>query len=136
MSDGDIERLVLTPGYRALLAASGTIKGARLINGLVDAELETCARVLDAAVKALQALIEHWPLTERFVVADCSFCIRNPDRLEEVDLQTDGRLRSGGFVDPLRCAPLGCPLGCEPVHMVELFGGGVRVLCVVSCSRG
>ncbi|MET8565000.1 hypothetical protein ABZV75_32165, partial [Streptomyces flaveolus] len=41
-----------------------------MTQALYSARLETCARVLDAAVKALQALIEHWPLTERFVVAD------------------------------------------------------------------
>ncbi|MFJ2736142.1 PIN domain-containing protein [Streptomyces sp. NPDC087317] len=94
VSDGDIECLVLTPGYRALLAASGSIKGARLINGLVDAELETCVRVFEAAAKALQALIERWPLTERFVVADSSFYIHNPVRLEDVDLHQILSLRS------------------------------------------
>ncbi|MET7391614.1 PIN domain-containing protein [Streptomyces sp. NPDC005529] len=86
MSSSDVERLVLTPAYRVLLAGSGTLKGANLVNGLVDAEVEVRVRELDAAAKALRTLIERWPLNERFVVADSSFYIRNPVKIEDVDL--------------------------------------------------
>lgn len=88
ISEADIDRLVLTSRYRALLSSCGTLTGERLINNLVDLELAERAQALEEAASELQELISRWPSSEHFVVADSSFYIHHPDKLEDLDLHT------------------------------------------------
>ena len=88
----DIDRLVLTRGYDSLLPAIGLpgtdITTQRVLNGMISLELDQRAEALEAAIKALQAQIERWPLTHAFVVADTSFYIEHQDKLEQADFQS------------------------------------------------
>lgn len=88
----DIDRLVLTRGYDRLLPAIGLpgtdITTQRVLNGMISLELDQRAEALEAAIKALQAQIERWPLTHAFVVADTSFYIEHQDKLEQADFQS------------------------------------------------
>jgi hypothetical protein len=89
ISDKDIDQLVFTRRYQALLAVCGTLAGAsqqRLVNGLVDLEVTERVDTFTKAVEDLDAQIARWNGHEWFVVADSSFYIHNPDRLEIVDL--------------------------------------------------
>lgn len=89
ISDNDIDHLVLTRRYHSLLGSCGTLAGSsqeRLVNGLVNLEVTERIEALDAAEEALASLITRWDGQERFMVADSSFYIQNPDRLSEADL--------------------------------------------------
>ncbi|MFE1849903.1 PIN domain-containing protein [Streptomyces sp. NPDC059489] len=89
ISIDDIDRLVLTQRYQALLGSCGTLAGSaqeRLVNVLVELELAERVQAFDDATAALDAQIGRWNGHEWFVVADSSFYIQNPDRLSEVDL--------------------------------------------------
>ncbi|MEW2161304.1 PIN domain-containing protein [Streptomyces sp. NPDC007189] len=89
ISDDDIDRLVLTRRYQSLLSSCGTLAGSsqeRLVNGLVNLEVDERIQSFEDALDALNAQIERWTGPEWFVVADSSFYIQNPDRLADVDL--------------------------------------------------
>ncbi|MFD5557783.1 PIN domain-containing protein [Streptomyces sp. NPDC127068] len=89
ISDGDINRLILTRRYEVLLGSCGTLAGndqERLVNGLVNLELAERAADLRAAVEALDDRLRRWSGQEVFVVADSSFYCHNPERLEDIDL--------------------------------------------------
>lgn len=87
--DEDVDRLVLTRRYHALLAYCGTLASSsqeRLVNGLVNLELEDRLRAFAHAEEDLDALIARWGVGEHYVIADSSFYIHNPDKLEDADL--------------------------------------------------
>lgn len=89
ISSTDVNELVLTSRYHALLSRSLTVPGAsqeRLVNGLLDLELSERAEAFEEAETDLRARIDRWKGQEWFVVADSSFYIHNPVRLEDVDL--------------------------------------------------
>lgn len=89
ISGRDIDRLLLTPRYQLLLGSCGTLAGSaqeRLVNGLINLEVTERTQALEEALEALTVQIERWTGLERFVVADSSFYIQNPDKLSEVDL--------------------------------------------------
>ncbi|MEU8968114.1 PIN domain-containing protein [Streptomyces monashensis] len=89
ISDTDIDQLVLTPRYQALLTSCGTLAGSaqeRLVNGLVNLEVRERIQAFDDALQDLTEQIERWTGSEYFVVADSSFYIQNPDRLSEANL--------------------------------------------------
>lgn len=102
ISDRDLDQLVFTPRYQALLTSSGTLAGAhqqRLVNGLVDLEVTERIEAFEAAMKALDAQVGRWTGLERFVVADSSFYIQNEDKLADVNLHEVLGIR---VEDPIR----------------------------------
>src|SRR5690349_6199750 len=75
ISSGDIDRLVLTRRYHALLGACGTLAGSdqqRLVNGLVSQELAEREADLDEAMKAFTEHTQRWQ-RGCLVIADSSF---------------------------------------------------------------
>ncbi|MCX4233258.1 PIN domain-containing protein [Streptomyces ortus] len=89
VSGKDVERLVQTRRYYALLGACGTMAGTsqqRLVNGLVQQELDDRVGALDAAVEALQSHIRRWSGPGRLAVADSSFYCNSPKPLADTDL--------------------------------------------------
>ncbi|CBG71177.1 hypothetical protein SCAB_41041 [Streptomyces scabiei 87.22] len=89
ISDRDLDQLVFTDRYRALLGSCGTLAGTsqqRLVNGLVQLEVAERVEALEAAVSALDTQIGRWSQREEFVVADSSFYIQNEVKLADVDL--------------------------------------------------
>src|SRR5260370_1110813 len=83
-------RPILTRTYDRLLSAAGTMTGTdigtqRVLNGLVGLELTQRVDAFDAAVKALDALIERWSRPGVFALADTSVYIEHEDKLEDLD---------------------------------------------------
>ena len=92
VSNGDLDRLVLTERYRLLLAGLvGTMTSTerpvqRVVNGLVSLELDERVADFEAAIKALQGQIARWSAYGHYVVVpDTSFYIHHKDKLEDVD---------------------------------------------------
>jgi hypothetical protein len=90
ISAADLERLVLTPRYTQLLAGVGTMTGEeievqRVVNGLVLLEVRQRADVFKKAHDELKAEIERWKLRGWTFVADSSFYIEHPEKLEDAD---------------------------------------------------
>ncbi|MFI7406038.1 PIN domain-containing protein [Streptomyces sp. NPDC049541] len=101
ISDRDLDHLVFTRRYQALLGTCGTLAGTdqqRLVNGLVDLEVTERIQAFEAAEAALEAQIGRWNGLEWFVVADSSFYIQNPDKLADVDLHKVLRLPMGEHI--------------------------------------
>jgi hypothetical protein len=101
ISDRDLDHLVFTRRYQALLGSCGTLAGTdqqRLVNGLVDLEITERIQAFGDAEAALAAQIERWSGREWFVVADSSFYIHNPDKLAYVDLHKVLGLPSGEHI--------------------------------------
>ncbi|MFF5900124.1 PIN domain-containing protein [Streptomyces argenteolus] len=95
--DADIDHLVLTRRYQALLGSCGSLAGSsqeRLVNGLVDLELAERIQALQAAGEALKAQMDRWSQPEVLVVADSSFYVQNAQKLAEADLHQILDLRS------------------------------------------
>ncbi|WP_045562723.1 PIN domain-containing protein [Streptomyces sp. FxanaA7] len=89
ISDRDLNQLVFTDRYRALLGSCGTLGGSdqqRLVNGLVQLEVAERIEALAAALNTLDTRIGQWSQREVFVVADSSFYIQNEVKLADVDL--------------------------------------------------
>lgn len=89
ISDRNLDQLVFTDRYRALLGSCGTLAGAaqqRLLNGLVQLEVTERIEAFEAAMAALDMQIGRWRQRETFVVADSSFYIQNEVKLADVDL--------------------------------------------------
>jgi PIN domain-containing protein len=84
VSPNDLERLVLTRRYWTLQAA--TIPETDLINHLVNVEFGERLRVIHQAALELRELIRRWSQPGIFAVADTSFYIHGPKKLDEVDL--------------------------------------------------
>ncbi len=91
VSNGDLNRLVLTERYRLLLAGlAGTMTSTdrpvqRVVNGLVSLEVDERVANFEAAIKALQGQIARWSAYGHYVVPDTSFYIHHKDKLEDVD---------------------------------------------------
>ncbi|MDX2544160.1 hypothetical protein ACOT81_21310 [Streptomyces sp. WI04-05B] len=89
ISDRDLDQLVFTDRYRALLGSCGTLAGTaqqRLVNGVVQLEVDERVDAFEAAVAALDTQIGRWKQREVFVVADSSFYIQNEVKLADIDL--------------------------------------------------
>ncbi|MFF8265667.1 PIN domain-containing protein [Streptomyces virginiae] len=90
ISDRDLDELVFTDRYRALLGSCGTLAGSaqqRLVNGLVQLEVAERIEAFEGAVASLDRQISGWSRQrEAFVVADSSFYIQNEVKLADVDL--------------------------------------------------
>jgi hypothetical protein len=90
ISSGDLDRLVLTRRHELLLSGVGTMASPetgvqRVVNDLVALELDQRVEVFDAAIKALDAQITRWSSPLTLVVADSSFYVEHPQKLEAVD---------------------------------------------------
>jgi rRNA-processing protein FCF1 len=99
ISAADIDRLVLTRRHQALLDGFGHLAGSsqeRVVNGLVDLELEQRIADLKGAIDTLLAQMERWnPTSTAFIVADTSFYIQHPSKLEDINFAADFK-RVGG----------------------------------------
>jgi hypothetical protein len=87
----DLERLVYTRRFWTLQAHPTPATEA--VGRLVDAELDERVAELEAAWKAVDQQIKRWSRHGVFVVADSSFYIKHPQKLEELDLRRLLRLR-------------------------------------------
>jgi hypothetical protein len=87
----DFEWLVYTRAFWALQAHP--TPGTESVRMLVDAELDERVTVLGAAYNALDLQVSRWSRHGVFVVADSSFYIKHPQKLEELDLRRLLRLR-------------------------------------------
>ena len=90
VSAADIDRLVCTRGYERLVAAAGSLTGAdmgtqRVLNGLVDHEINQRTEALQEAVKDLDEQIRRWPKNTTYTVADTSVYIEHDDKLRDLD---------------------------------------------------
>ncbi len=88
ISSADLDRLVLTKRYEQLLAGVASLAGEqtqRLTNLLVSLELRQRTDAFDQAVKALGRELALWERRGRPVVADSSFYIEHPQKLEEAN---------------------------------------------------
>jgi hypothetical protein len=90
ISAADIDRLVLTPGYERLLSAAASLTSVdtgtqRVLNGLVDHEINQQRQELQEAVKDLDDYIRRWPANADYFVADTSVYIQHDDKLENLD---------------------------------------------------
>ena len=102
ISDKDLNNLIFTDRYRALLTSSGSLAGThqqRFVRGLVHLEVTERLEAFEAAQKALDEQIDRWTGLERFVVADSSFYIQNEDKLADADLHQVLGIREE---DPIR----------------------------------
>ncbi|MFJ3981317.1 PIN domain-containing protein [Streptomyces fungicidicus] len=89
VSAADLTTLVLTPRHDTLLDGVGHLAGSsqeRLVNLLVNQELEDRIQSLEAAITYIQDQAVRWGGREWFVAADSSFYIQNPDKLADADL--------------------------------------------------
>ncbi|WP_328940562.1 PIN domain-containing protein [Streptomyces sp. NBC_00250] len=84
----DIDALVRTPQYWALLAGAGQINGrleAALSNGLIDLEVRQRVEAFDLAVKAFTEQMTRWPESTSVLVLDTGLFIKHPTKFEETD---------------------------------------------------
>ena len=107
ISPVDLDGLVLTPGYRRLLAAFGTVTGVdiasqRALRALISVELQQRVAAFEAARRALDEQVARWSYLGAFVVADTSVYMEHDDKLEALDL--------AGLID--------AEDGLAPVHLL------------------
>ncbi|MFC7794644.1 PIN domain-containing protein [Streptomyces cinereoruber] len=84
----DIDELIRTPQYWALLAGAGQINGrleAALSNGLLALEMQHRVEALGKAVEAFQEQMQRWPAVTSVLVLDTSFFIQHETKLEDTD---------------------------------------------------
>jgi hypothetical protein len=89
ISGKDIDRLIQTRRYYALLESCGTLAGTaqeRLVNGLVNQELADRDAALGEAVATLKEHIRRWSGPAWLAVADSSFYLSSPRPLAMTDL--------------------------------------------------
>ena len=92
VSAADIDRLVCTRGYERLVSAAGSLTGAdigtqRVLNGLVDHEIQLRTEALREAIKDLDEQIRRWPQETNYTVADTSVYIEHDEKLEHLDFR-------------------------------------------------
>lgn len=90
ITSADLERLVLTRRHKLLLSGVGNMAGTeievqRVVNGLVSLELDQRIDAFDQAIKELEGQVQRWPMLGDLVVADTSFYIEHPEKLEDAD---------------------------------------------------
>ncbi len=106
ISAADVDRLIQTRRYYALLGACGTLAGSdqqRLVNGLVDQDLADRDAALGAALTTLSEHISRWGGPMWLVVADSSFYLNSPQPLAATDMH---KLDSVGDLGASRCASM------------------------------
>jgi hypothetical protein len=96
VSGRDIDRLIQTRRYYALLEACGTLAGTSqepLVNGLVSQELSERITELNAAVKELREHMTRWD-GPWLAVADSSFYLNSPQPFADTNFHKVMRLPS------------------------------------------
>jgi hypothetical protein len=83
ISAADLDRLILTRRYWVLQSLSVRTES---FDNLIDLELDERVADLEDACNAFERQINLWASLDEFVVADTSFYIQHPNKLEEVDL--------------------------------------------------
>jgi hypothetical protein len=101
VSTADIDRLILTRGYERLLATAGTLTGAdigtqRVLNGLVNHEIQQRSQALEEAIRDLDAQARKWPQDTAYAVADTSVYVEHDDKLLDLDFAS---LQPGAWLD-------------------------------------
>jgi rRNA-processing protein FCF1 len=84
VSAADLDRLVLTQRYWALQSMVTAVVGP--VGALVDTEITERVTSFGEAYATLDKQIQRWSRPGMFVVADTSFYIEHPDKIEEADL--------------------------------------------------
>jgi hypothetical protein len=84
VSAADLDRLVLT--RRCWLLQSKADGWTATLAHLLDTEIDERTAALEDAVRALDEQLERWSRPGWFIVADSSFYLRHPDKLEQADL--------------------------------------------------
>lgn len=90
ISVADVEHLILTRRYDALLASVGlagfgSAEVEGVVNGLVSTELDERVAAFEQACETLRRQIDRWSRNGSFVVADTSLYIEHHEKLEELD---------------------------------------------------
>jgi rRNA-processing protein FCF1 len=85
-----VRQLVLTERYRMLSTVGPTLIGGiteqrRVLNGLINAEVEERVRLLGEAISGLEARALRWADPEMFVVADTNFFMQHQMLFDEID---------------------------------------------------
>ena len=84
VSATDIDRLVLTRGYERLLSVAG-IGSPRVLNGLLNLEIQQRVNAIEQAARELDAQIARWSGELAFVVPDTSVYLEHDEKLEVLD---------------------------------------------------
>lgn len=87
VSAADLDRLVLT--RRCWLLQSKVDGWTATLAHLLDTEIDERTAALEDAVRALDDQMWRWSRPGWFVVADSSFYLRHPDKLEQADLAAE-----------------------------------------------
>ena len=87
----DVDRLIFTRGYDRLLGAVGNLStpdtgSQRVLNGLLDMELQLRVETLDEIIKDLQNRNPQWAADDLYVVLDTSVYIEHEHKLEDLDI--------------------------------------------------
>ncbi|MGW5353352.1 PIN domain-containing protein [Streptomyces sp. NPDC004031] len=85
ISEADIDRLVRTRTHGQLLGGAGSF-AERLLNGLVNLELDERTDALQTALDTFHEHITRWGGPTWLAVADSSFYLNSPDPLAKTDL--------------------------------------------------
>ncbi|GAA1376736.1 hypothetical protein GCM10009661_45420 [Catellatospora chokoriensis] len=84
----EINRLVFTPRYSALLAAAGTdiaTTNQRVVNGLLRSELQQRVTEFEQLRDAVRGQINRWSEPAMFIVCDTDFLLHNGNTLGHID---------------------------------------------------
>lgn len=89
VSAADLDRLVCTRGYERLVAAAASLTGSdigtqRVLNGLVDHEINQRTEALQETIKDLDQQIRRWPKDTTYTVADTSVYIEHDGKLRDL----------------------------------------------------
>jgi hypothetical protein len=90
VSAANIDRLVLRRGYEHLLSAAGSLTSPdtgthRVLNGLLDLEIQQRITSLDQAAKDLDARIQLWSGLAGFIVPATTVYLEHDEKLERQD---------------------------------------------------
>ena len=90
VSGEDLDRLVFTKRYELLLGGMGSMSRddtavQRVVNGMVNTELQERVTAFKSAVAALEEQISRWSALEHFIMPDTSFYIQHDAKPEDAD---------------------------------------------------
>ena len=93
VSAADIDNLVLTRGYERLLSVAGTLTGLdvgtqRVLNGLLNLEIQQRISAIEKATADLRAQIQRWSGLAAFVVPDTTVYLEHDEKLENIDFHS------------------------------------------------
>jgi hypothetical protein len=86
----EVNRLVFTPTYSALLAAAGTDMASlnqRVVNGLLRTELQQRAAAFEQLRNDVRDQIDRWSNPAMFIVCDTNYFLHNERELGYIDFR-------------------------------------------------